>query len=80
MAALQGGDWEIWAGSADRMPRNFERRLELIFVILKNKVRSRVLKVLRAQLADDRNAFVLGADGSQRAVWKGTRDSQVVRL
>jgi polyphosphate kinase len=75
-----GGAWEVWAGSADWMPRNFERRLELIFPILKKKVRSQVLEVLRAQLADNRNAFVLGADGSQREVWGGARDSQIVRL
>jgi polyphosphate kinase len=74
------GEWEVWAGSADWMPRNFERRLELIFPILKKKVRSQVLEVLKAQIADNRNAFVLGADGSQKEIWGGTRDSQIVRL
>jgi polyphosphate kinase len=62
------------------MPRNFERRLELIFPILKKKVRSQVLEVLKAQITDNRNAFVLGADGSQKESWGGTRDSQIVRL
>jgi polyphosphate kinase len=73
-------DWQVWAGSADWMPRNFERRLEMIFPILDKKVRVRMLKVLRAQLEDTKNAFVLDASGRQRALWGGTKDSQVVRL
>ena len=73
-------DWQVWAGSADWMPRNFERRLELIFPILDKKVRLRMLKVLRAQLEDTKNAFVLDSSGRQRALWGGTKDSQVVRL
>jgi hypothetical protein len=39
-----------------------------------------MLKVLRAQLEDTKNAFVLDASGRQRALWGGTKDSQVVRL
>jgi hypothetical protein len=39
-----------------------------------------VLEVLKAQITDNRNAFVLGADGSQKESWGGTRDSQIVRL
>ena len=81
MAAFRaGGRWEIWAGSADWMPRNFERRLELVFPVLRKKTRSKVLRLLRTQLADDRNAFVLNADGTEDALWGGSKDSQHERL
>eukprot|EP01098_Paradermamoeba_levis_P010769 TRINITY_DN453_c0_g2_i1.p1 TRINITY_DN453_c0_g2~~TRINITY_DN453_c0_g2_i1.p1 ORF type:complete len:142 (-),score=21.74 TRINITY_DN453_c0_g2_i1:410-835(-) len=33
-AFKNGGNWDIWCGSADWMPRNFEARLELLFPIL----------------------------------------------
>jgi polyphosphate kinase len=75
-----GGRWEVWAGSADWMPRNFERRLELVFPVLRKKTRSKVLRLLKTQLQDDCNAFVLNADGTEDALWGGTKDSQLERL
>jgi polyphosphate kinase len=57
------------------MPRNLERRLELFFPILNPRARRKVLDLLQLQLKDNRNTFVLEADG-QRAVWGGKRDGQ----
>jgi polyphosphate kinase len=74
------GDWEIWAGSADWMPRNFERRLELIFPILDKRVRTRLLKLLKAQLEDDVNSFVLNSSGKEKVLWGGAKDSQSLKL
>ncbi|MEY4532205.1 MAG: hypothetical protein RLZZ156_2928 [Deinococcota bacterium] len=79
-AFKRNGDWEVWAGSADWMPRNFEKRLELVFPILDKTVRTRVLKLLQAQLEDDVNAFTLTAKGTEKAHWGGTKDSQKLRL
>jgi polyphosphate kinase len=79
-AFKRNGDWEIWAGSADWMPRNFEKRLELVFPILDKSVRTRVLKLLQAQLEDDVNAFVLHSSGEETARWGGSKDSQKLRL
>jgi polyphosphate kinase len=73
------GDWEIWAGSADWMPRNFEKRLELVFPILDKSVRTKVLKLLRSQMQDDQNAFILTPQG-EKTRWGGSRNSQVQRL
>lgn len=73
------GDWEVWAGSADWMPRNFEKRLELVFPILDKSVRERVLKLLRAQMQDDQNAFILTPQGETQR-WGGSRNSQIVKL
>jgi polyphosphate kinase len=75
-AFKRGGNWEVWAGSADWMPRNFERRIELLFPILSVALRRRVMALLKAQLEDDRNAFELRSDGSQRERWQGKHDSQ----
>jgi polyphosphate kinase len=70
------GDWEVWAGSFDAMPRNFERRYELIFPVLDPEARRAVLEVLQAQLQDDVNAFELRADGAQEPRWGGSHDCQ----
>jgi polyphosphate kinase len=75
-----GGRWEVWAGSADWMPRNFERRLELVFPLLRKKVRTNVLRLLKTQLEDDCNAFVLSADDEDQARWGGKNNSQLERL
>ncbi len=75
-----GGRWEVWAGSADWMPRNFERRLELVFPLLRKKVRTNVLRLLKTQLKDDCNAFVLSADAEDQALWGGKNNSQLERL
>lgn len=69
--------WEVWASSADWMERNFDRRLEAFFPIVDPEARRRLLRLLRAQLADDVNAFVLSADGAERPRWGGRRNSQL---
>ncbi|HEX2864175.1 MAG TPA: hypothetical protein VHN99_06380, partial [Deinococcales bacterium] len=75
-----GGEWEVWAGSADWMPRNFERRIELVFPILNPEARGKVLRLLKAQLRDDANAFTLKADGSSQPHWGGKRNAQLLTL
>jgi polyphosphate kinase len=72
----RGGQWEVWAGSLDVMPRNFDRRYELFFPILDPQARGAVLAELTAQVADDVNAWELRADGTQAPIWGGDRDAQ----
>jgi len=72
--------WEVWASSADWMERNFDRRLEAFFPIADPEVRKRLLRLLRAQLADDVNAFELHHDGTHRPRWGGANDAQLRRL
>jgi polyphosphate kinase len=79
-AFKRGGNWEVWAGSADWMPRNFERRIELLFPLLSVSLRHRVIAMLKAQLEDDRNAFELRTDGVQRERWYGEQDSQTFKF
>jgi polyphosphate kinase len=79
-AFKRGGNWEVWAGSADWMPRNFERRIELLFPLVSTDLRRRVMALLKAQLEDDRNAFELRTDGTQRNRWNGEKDSQTFKF
>jgi len=70
------GQWVVFAGSLDAMPRNFDRRYELFFPVTEPRAKRVVLAELRAQLADDVNAFALFSGGSEKAVWGGSVDAQ----
>jgi polyphosphate kinase len=58
-----GGDWEIYASSADLMGRNMFRRVETCFPIDSKKLHARVLKDLECYLKDNRQAWILQSDG-----------------
>jgi len=77
-AFRRDGAWEVWCGSADGMPRNFDRRHELLFPLEDPRARDAVLRELRTQLLDDVNAFVLGDDGHETPRWNGAHDCQRV--
>jgi len=76
VAFRRSGQWEVWAGSLDFMPRNFDRRYELCYPILDPPARASVLSELEAQLADDVNSWELRADGTQAPLWGGKHDAQ----
>jgi polyphosphate kinase len=60
-----GGRPELWAGSADWMPRNFFRRIEANFPIEDARLRRRVKEELLAiPLADNVKAWQLKPDGT----------------
>jgi polyphosphate kinase len=59
-----GGDEEVYIGSADLMPRNLERRIEVMAPIKKTSLRRRVVEMLGVYLADNVKARELRADGS----------------
>ena len=71
-----GGDEEIYSGSADLMPRNLDRRVELLFPILNQKI-VRYLKdvVIDKYLSDTRKARFAKPDGTYET-GKGSLDSQ----
>ncbi|MGB8170376.1 MAG: polyphosphate kinase 1 [Chthoniobacteraceae bacterium] len=59
------GDPKVYVGSADWMPRNFFRRVEIVFPIEDPALRDRVIKqILGTQLADTAKAATLGPDGT----------------
>ena len=68
-----GGDPKVYVGSADWMPRNFFRRVEIVFPIEDPALRERVVKqILGTQLGDTAKASLLGPDGvyTRPAVFK----------
>jgi polyphosphate kinase len=77
VVAFRGdGAWEVWCGSLDAMPRNFEQRYELMFPVEDGGAKEFILRELRAQLRDDANAYELREDGTEEARWGGSHDSQ----
>lgn len=64
------GNEEIYCSSADWMPRNLERRVEILFPVEEPALRDKCKKILEKQLKDTRKAHILGADGSYKKVDK----------
>jgi len=71
------GEEEVYAGSADLMPRNLDRRVELLFPVLNRKI-VRYLRdvVLEKYLADNRKVRLGQPDGTYEAPRAGSMDSQ----
>jgi polyphosphate kinase len=59
-----GGDNEVYFGSPDWMPRNFDRRVEAITPVDEPLFRQRLKSLLEVFLADNRQAWELAPDGS----------------
>jgi polyphosphate kinase len=60
---LNDGDEEYYLGSADWMPRNFERRVEAVTPVEDKSLHEPMRMLLSNYLRDNRNAWILGADG-----------------
>lgn len=59
------GDSEIIIGSADMMPRNLDRRVEVLYPIEMSKIKKDLWsKILQVHLRDNVKTWVLGADGN----------------
>jgi polyphosphate kinase len=61
-----GGNEELYCASADWMDRNFFRRIELMFPILDEGLKARVMADLDTYLADNVQAWELRPDGEYR--------------
>jgi polyphosphate kinase len=62
------GHEEIYMGSADWMPRNLERRVEIVFPVEDEDLKERVKGILKIQLADTLKAHILKEDGTYEKV------------
>lgn len=62
------GSPKIYMGSADWMPRNLDRRVELVFPIEDEKIRQRVDDVLQIHLNDNTNARYMTSNGTYHNV------------
>jgi polyphosphate kinase len=63
-----GGNAEVYVGSADWMDRNLSRRVEVVFPIEQPDLKARVTDILRTTLADTAKARELLPDGRYRRV------------
>ena len=59
-----GGDTEVYIGSADWMPRNLDRRVELLVPVMDPEHRGRLSRILDALFADNVKAREFRADGT----------------
>jgi polyphosphate kinase len=57
------GECTVYIGSADLMPRNLDTRVELLAPVDDPALRGELLDALDRCLADEANAWELGADG-----------------
>ena len=65
-----GGTPEVYAASADWMPRNLDRRVEILFPIEDREIAAKVVHVLDVELVDTVKAHVLKSDGTYERVDK----------
>ncbi len=63
-----GGNSEVYLSSADWMPRNLDRRVELMFPVLQEDAQRRIIEALEALFADGRKARLLRSDGGYQRV------------
>lgn len=61
---------EVYCGSADWMPRNLERRVEILFPVEKPELKEKIMHILDGELKDTVKAHVLKEDGSYEKVDK----------
>lgn len=64
------GAEEIYMGSADWMPRNLDRRVEILFPVLDEGIREEVKHILMVELSDNTKAHVLKSDGNYEKIDK----------
>jgi len=58
------GEEEVYFGSADWMPRNFDRRVEVVTPVTDRRLHPQLLALLETCLADNRQAWDLSSDGT----------------
>ncbi len=64
------GHCEVYMGSADWMPRNLDRRVEIVFPVLDEALKRKVLHILDVEFEDNVKAHVLQPDGTYEKIDK----------
>ena len=67
------GKEELYFGSADWMPRNFDRRVEVVVAAHERRLMDRLCSLLEISLGDNRNAWDLGPEGTYTQRKPGAR-------
>lgn len=58
------GEAEVFCSSADWMPRNLEKRVEILFPIENPELKEKVVHILELELKDTQKAHIMQADGT----------------
>jgi len=66
-----GGDPEVFLSSADWMPRNLDRRVELMFPVRQQDLKGKIIEIMRSQMADNQKARLLKQDGTYEKIAAG---------
>lgn len=61
---FNGGMEEVYMGSADWMPRNLDRRVEIVFPVEDEAIKKKVIHVLDVEFRDTLKAHILQPDGT----------------
>ncbi len=64
------GKQEMYMGSADWMPRNLDKRVEIIFPLEDEQIKKEAWHILALQLQDNTKAHILQPDGSYEKIDK----------
>ncbi len=64
------GQPEVYMGSADWMPRNLDKRVEILFPLENERIREEALHILSIQMEDNVKAHILQPDGSYEKIDK----------
>ena len=59
---------DVYMGSADWMPRNLDKRVEITFPVEDDDLKRRVIGILEVQLADTLKAHIMQPDGSYEKI------------
>lgn len=62
------GEEEVYLSSADWMPRNLDRRVEILFPVEKEELKAKICHILKVQFADTENKHIMKPDGSYETV------------
>ncbi|MCR4781950.1 MAG: RNA degradosome polyphosphate kinase [Lachnospiraceae bacterium] len=58
------GQEDMYLGSADWMPRNLDRRVEIVYPVEDSKIKEEVFHYLEVELNDTRKAYILNKNGA----------------
>lgn len=58
-----GGETEYFCSSADWMPRNMDKRIEILFPVERKRLREKLNHVLKLMLKDNQKAWIMDPDG-----------------
>lgn len=67
-----GGDEEIYLSSADWMPRNFDRRVEILFPVESKEIKKELIETLNFYFKDNQKSWKLLPNGDYQKIEPGS--------